>query len=99
MSWPLGKPGGAAACASLDDLWRLVFPRAGIGRDAAFKFARAGARVCIWDIDAAGLAKTKADIEAACGARGHTVLAQRVDMSKRAAIYAAAKEVQVGSAV
>eukprot|EP01062_Namystynia_karyoxenos_P018867 TRINITY_DN17027_c0_g1_i1.p1 TRINITY_DN17027_c0_g1~~TRINITY_DN17027_c0_g1_i1.p1 ORF type:complete len:358 (+),score=93.84 TRINITY_DN17027_c0_g1_i1:78-1076(+) len=58
----------------------------GLGRELALAFGRQGARVILWDIDAEGMAETFRQLGPAAA------LAQRVDVSDRRAVYAAAEE-------
>ena len=65
----------------------------GIGRETAFALGRAGADVCICDLNENGLEETAAALRA----RGRTVLARRVDVADRGAMadFAAAVHAQV----
>jgi len=60
----------------------------GIGRATALAFARAGSNVAISDIDARGLEETRVAAES----MGVRVVATRLDVSDRAAVYACAEE-------
>ena len=78
----------------------------GIGREMAFAFAKRGAKLVLWDVDVAGLARTKADVERAAadagagggasardgggGSESGVVYTDRVDVSNNEAVYAAA---------
>jgi 3-oxoacyl-[acyl-carrier protein] reductase len=55
---------------------------AGIGRATALRFAREGARVCIWDLAEAPLAQVAEEIRAA----GGEALARRVDVAQAEAV-------------
>jgi NAD(P)-dependent dehydrogenase (short-subunit alcohol dehydrogenase family) len=61
----------------------------GIGRETALALARRGADLALCDVDEAGLAASRRDAEAL----GRRVLAQRVDVSDRAAMRAFADAV------
>ncbi|CAJ0572236.1 unnamed protein product, partial [Mesorhabditis spiculigera] len=60
----------------------------GIGRLIALKFASLNAKLVLWDVDEKGLAATAKECE---NAGGDQVLVQKVDLSDREAIYAAAE--------
>ena len=71
----------------------------GIGREMAFAFAKRGAKLVLWDVDKAGLARTKEDVEqasaaAAIGSESGVVYTDRVDVSNNEAVYAAADRVR-----
>ena len=73
----------------------------GIGREMAFAFAKQGAKLVLWDVDAARLARTKEDVEEATtdfardGCTKHAVVyTDRVDVSNNEAVYAAAERVR-----
>jgi NAD(P)-dependent dehydrogenase (short-subunit alcohol dehydrogenase family) len=61
----------------------------GIGRAIALRLAKAGARLALWDIAAAGLAETAKK----CGALGVEAKVYSVDMGDRGAIEKAGNEV------
>jgi all-trans-retinol dehydrogenase (NAD+) len=61
----------------------------GIGRLLAERLAAEGARLALWDVDAAGLAA----VEQACADAPGTVTTYRCDLTDRAQIYAAAEKV------
>lgn len=77
---------------SLKDKLVLVTGAAtGIGREQAFKFAKAGAKLAIWDINMEMLEKTAEDVRKATGAQ---VEAYKVNLADKEAVYACADEVR-----
>jgi len=62
---------------------------AGIGRTTALRFAREGARVAAWDIDANASGAVLAELAAA----GGEAVFQRIDVSERTSVEQAAAEV------
>ena len=62
----------------------------GIGRLLATKLAEDGAKLVLWDIDAAGLERAKSELQSA----GFDVATQVCDLTKREDIAAAARETQ-----
>lgn len=63
----------------------------GLGRGLALRLAGAGARVILWDLDAAGLAGAAADVRERTGSDPHTAV---VDVSDPDAVRRAAAEAQ-----
>jgi len=63
----------------------------GIGRQQAFSFARAGARLALWDINVEQLEKTAEEVRQATGAE---VQAYRCNLADREDIYEVAEQVK-----
>jgi len=61
----------------------------GIGREQAFVFSKAGARVVLWDIAFEALQKTADDVRSATGGEVH---AYKVNLADREEVYAVAAD-------